>query len=496
MARGQARGHRPVPVAGLWRALGLTLASAVVWGVAHVAAGRRAAGFALMGLFVLLVGGAATLGLAFQEKLKQIAVQGTWLNVITAALLALALVWAAVVIRSYQVVRPVGLPTAMRAASMTLVVVLSLIICTPFVYAANTTYVLRDTLSKIFPGDDHSGQKINASDPWKNIPRLNVLLLGGDGGKDRTGIRTDSMTVASIDTHTGNTVLISLPRNLRFFQMPARLRSIWPNGYRNVNAQLGYDGMLNSVYLSAEKNPSLVPGLKAGQRGPHLLEEVIGNLIGLKINYYILVNLGGFKDIVNAMGGVTVHVEKALPIGGEIANGHYTKQPTGWLKAGTQHLDGEKALWYGRSRDADDDFHRMDRQKCLMKDIADQADPQKVVTHFEKLAKAATKTIFTNLPAALLPPLVKLSGTVKSGADITSLAFNPEKIQGFGTDDPNVPLMRRLTAKAITASTHPKPTPSPTATVRKHRTKRKTSPTAGTTAAASNGSVSLKNVCG
>jgi hypothetical protein len=170
MARSQAGGYRPVPAAGLWRALGLTLASAVVWGVAHVAAGRRVAGFTLMGVLALLVGGAATAALAFQDKLKQIAVQGTWLNVITAAILALALTWASIVIRSYQVVRPPGLPTPMRVASTTLVVVMSLLICTPLVYAANTTYVLRDTLSKIFPGDDHTGQQVNAANPWKNIP--------------------------------------------------------------------------------------------------------------------------------------------------------------------------------------------------------------------------------------------------------------------------------------------------------------------------------------
>src|SRR5262249_50185335 len=150
-----------------------------------------------------------------------------------------------------------------------------------------------------------------------------------------------------------------------------------------------------------EHHPELEPDYKAGQRGPHLLEEVIGYLLGLKINYYVLVNLGGFKDIVNAMGGVDVYVQKAadprlpgLPIGGDPDKG---TQPSGYLLPGKHHLDGEHALWYGRSRHADDDFHRMDRQKCLLKDIAEQANPQTVVTHFEKLAKAATNTIYTNI---------------------------------------------------------------------------------------------------
>jgi len=483
--------REPVPVAGLWRALGLTVASAVVWGVAHVCAGRRAVGFGLMGLLATLVLGGAAAVLAFQEKLKQLVVQGFWLNVFIAGILLLAIVWALVVIRSFQVVCPPGLPSAMRIISGALVVTVALMVCTPLVYAANATYVLRDTLSSIFPGDDKSGGSINASNPWKNKPRVNILLLGGDGGKDRTGIRTDSMTVASVDTRTGDTVLLSLPRALYKFQVPPRMRSLWPNGY---TGDYGPDGtcpagacLLNELYIQGEKrHPELEPGYTAGQRGPHLLEEVIGYLTGLRLDYYVLVNLNGFKDIVNAMGGVRVNVKTAnghwLPIGGDPARGI---KPSGYLKPGWQHLDGEHALWYGRTRHADDDFYRMDRQKCLMKDIADQADPQKVVTNFQKLANAAKSTISTNIPAALLPALVKLSGTVKHGADISSLSYDPSKIPGFHTDRPAdatiIQVMRRAAADAIARNTRPPATPS--ATPREKKAK------------PPGGSVSLKNAC-
>jgi polyisoprenyl-teichoic acid--peptidoglycan teichoic acid transferase len=485
-------GREPIPVAGLWRALGLTVASSFVWGVAHITAGRRAVGFSLMGLLAVLIFGTATAALAFQDRLKQMVVEGFWLNVIIAGIIVLAITWALIVIRSFQVVRPPGLPTAMRITSGALVVIMALMVCTPLVYAANATYVLRDTLSSIFSGDK-GGAAVNASDPWKNRPRVNVLLLGGDGGKDRTGIRTDSMTVASIDTKTGNTVLLSLPRSLQKFPVPPNLRSKWPYGYTGDAPDPqhpGGVGLLNELFIQGEQHPELVPGgYPKGKRGPHMVENVIGYLLGLKIDYYVLVNLDGFKDIVNAMGGVTVHVEKNLPIGGEIVNGVQTRPPTGVLKAGTHHLNGNQALWYGRSRDADDDFHRMDRQKCLMKDIADQADPQKVVTNFQKLANAAKSTISTNIPAALLPALVKLSGTVKNGADISSLSYDPAKIPGFHTDRPAdsamVLVMRHAAAKAIETSTRPPPSTDPSSTPATRKT----------TTTSSGSSVSLKNAC-
>src|SRR3569833_568092 len=443
--------RQPIPIAGLWRALGLTVASSFVWGLAHVWAGRRAVGFSLMGLLAAIVFGAATAGLAFQEKLKQLVVQGFWLNIIIAGILSLAVVWALIVIRSCQVVCPPGLPSAMLIISGALVATVALMVCTPLVYAANATYVLRDTLSSIFPGDDRSGAAVNASNPWKNKPRVNVLLLGGDGGKDRTGIRTDSMTVASIDTKTGDTVLLSLPRALYRFQVPPRMRSVWPNGYTGDYGPIGTCPpgacLLNELYIQGEsRHPELERGYRRGQRGPHLLEDVIGYLLGLKMDYYVLVNLNGFKDIVDAMGGVRVHVEKLLPIGGDPARGI---RPSGYLTPGWHHLDGEHALWYGRTRHADDDFHRMDRQKCLMKDIADQADPQRVVTHFEKLANAAKSTISTNIPAALLPALVKLSGTVTHGANISSLPYDPAMIPGFHTDRPAYTAMVRVMRRAV-----------------------------------------------
>jgi LCP family protein required for cell wall assembly len=436
------RGAEPdhAPEDSVWYAIGLTAVSAVVWGVAHVAAGRRIAGFVLMTMLATLLGGLIVVVLDFRENLKQIAVERDWLAGITIGILVLALVWAMIVVRSYQVVRPRGLAGAPRVLAAGMVLVLVMAVCTPLAWAARDTYTLRDAIGTIFHGDAARPPVVNVADPWKDKQRVNILLLGGDGAGDRVGVRTDSMTVASIDPHTGDTVLLSLPRNLQSFPVIPRLRSRWPNGFTGVAA--GDQGLLNEMFQDAEDDKSMVPGFDRGRRGPELVREEISYLIGQPIDYYILVNLFGFADIIDAMGGVKVHIPQDIPYGGPEDG----SAPAGVLKAGDRRLNGKQALWFGRSRTSSSDFVRMGRQKCLMKDVAEQADPQRVLTSFQQLAKAAKKTISTDIPASMLPALVELSGTMKRGAQVTSLMYVPPQ---FHVVRPDVRVMRRAAAKAI-----------------------------------------------
>src|SRR3569833_3135537 len=122
-------GHRPD--GSVWHALGLTVASVFVWGVAHLAAGRRLAGFLLMTLLATLI-------------------------------------CAAIAVRSYLVVRPHGLAGAPRVLAAGMGVVLVLGVCTPLAWAARDTYTLRDTIGTIFHGDDVQPPVVkNVADPWK-----------------------------------------------------------------------------------------------------------------------------------------------------------------------------------------------------------------------------------------------------------------------------------------------------------------------------------------
>jgi hypothetical protein len=81
-----------------------------------------------------------------------------------------------------------------------------------------------------------------------------------------------------------------------------------------------------------------------------------------------------------------------------------------------------------------------------MRAIAEQADPQTVLTSFDKLAAAAKRTLATDIPQELLPALVKLSNKVKNGAEIRSLQFVPPLIY---SGNPDFKLIRRLASDAV-----------------------------------------------
>ncbi|GLW65148.1 hypothetical protein Arub01_33920 [Actinomadura rubrobrunea] len=432
---------------GLLRALGLTLASTLLWGVAHLRVGRRWSGALLMALFLALAAAGAVAGLFFRPDLLQLAVRPDWLTGLAAGILALGLLWITVVIRSYQLVRPETLSLAARAAGAAGVIVLCFAVALPAAWAGYSAYVYRDALTSIFRTGDSRGRPVDVKDPWNGQRRVNVLLLGGDAAANRQGVRTDSMTVASIDTKTGDTVLLSLPRNLERVPMPpGPARDRFPYGFTGDGPST--PGLLNEVYQYAEDHPDVVPGARKNERGPELLKATISGILGLPIDYYVLVDMFGFADIIDAIGGVKIRIDQPIPYGLE----------GGVLQPGYRTLSGKEALWYGRSRTNSDDYTRMGRQKCLLRAIARQADPRTVLTKFDRLAAATKRAISTDIPQELLPAFIELADRFKDGGQVTSLQFVPPLIY---TGNPDYALIRRLAAQAV--ATPPESSASPSA---------------------------------
>lgn len=414
--------------------LALTLGSAAVWGLAHLWAGRRVTGVLLMGGYAILVTAITVTLLQAQSELISLAVQPDWLRTFALSALLFAAATVAVVIRSYQLVRPESMPDTARYLSALAVGLLCALVIAPMAYVARLALVSQRVVTSVFAANTAP----IPVDPWRGRERVNLLLIGADAAPGRPGVRTDSMTVASIDTRTGETVLFGLPRNLERVPMPAGpARDRFPYGFGGESPYT--PGLLNEVFQYAEDYPDMVPGAPRGHRGPTLLKRTISEITGLDITNYAMVDMSGFADIINAMGGVKVTVKQPIV---------YGRQNEGLIRAGTHKLSGEEALWFGRARTYSDDYVRMGRQKCLMNAVAKQADPVTVLRSFEKLADATMHAVSTDIPQALLPNLIDLSDKVKQ-AKIKSFQFVPPLIN---TAYPDYPLIKHKISTILAES--------------------------------------------
>jgi LCP family protein required for cell wall assembly len=411
-------------------------------GIGHLAARRRAQGVLLLFSFVVLLGAAALAATAVDRpRLIGLGLQPRSLQIAMTLAITLGLTWVFVVLSSYAVTRPRVLSQAQKVVGGMAVVVLAAVAATPFAMGARYAYVQHDLVTSLFKDSQQfiaGGDGISGAD-FVGKPRVNVLLLGGDAGKGREGVRTDSMTLASVDTKTGETVLISLPRNLQKVQFE-------PGTTMAERFQNGFDDMLNAVYRYGEDNPDVVPG--AQHSGGELMKQTFTHVLGVQVDYFVLVNLDGFKGIVDALGGVEINVQERIPVGGQTTtDGDVVVPPSRWIEPGLKELDGEDALWYGRSRLYSDDYTRMARQRCLLGAIARQADPLTVLTRFQQLASATKEVVLTDIPQQALSPLTQLAMKGKN-AKITSLQF--VRSSEFSPSNPDYDYIQEKVAEALT----------------------------------------------
>ena len=454
--------------------LGWTVLGAVLPGLGYVAAGRRRLGYAVLVLLGMLL--MASLGVFLAEPnlkllVAEIASRPDWLLVVGVGAVALAVLWIVVILTSHRMLVPRRAPGWQQAIGGLVALVLCAGVAVPSGIASRDSFATYDLVTRVFadgnpappyPGSTATAQPIDRRKPWAGKPRLNILLLGGDAGDDRTGLRTDTMIVASIDTTTGATVLFSLPRNMEDAPFPedSPLHASWPHGFN-----CGYNGgcILNAVYELGEAHADEF-GLPPEEAGIAAIQGAVGETLGLSIDYHMLVDLEGFQQLVDALGGVTVDVGPTrVPIGGLDIEGH--AQPAWkieeWIPSGVQHLNGFQALWFARDRwsgDADD-YMRMRRQRCLLNAVVEQATPQNVLANYLDIAQAAKDNITTDIPYQLFPALVELGDLVKT-QPIRSLPFTKDVIVSA---HPDLDLIRTLVQRALEpppATVAPSPTDS------------------------------------
>lgn len=449
---------------GYPRLMALTVVGAALPGAGLVLAGRRKLGWALITLIVLAVAGAAAL--VVTDRALPLALRvGTDPRVLLGAaigIVVLALAWCAVIVGSHLALRRGELTAGQRVLAVVLVTALMGIVSLPAATATRYVVAQRSLLAEVFGDDgaDRSGladPDVAAADPWATTPRVNVLLLGSDAGADRTGIRPDTIFVASIDTQTGETVLFNLPRNLRFapFAPGSDGAREYPDGFTCNDDADEDECILNAVWQWGEQHPEAYPS--SSEPGLAATREVVGQVLGLVVDYDVVLNLRGFEEVVDAMGGLRMDVERDIPIGGGKSLSGRDNPITGYVEQGDdQLLTGYEALWYARSRTGSDDYDRMRRQRCTVGAAVEQFDVPALAAAFPALAASAERNVETDIPAKQLPAFAELGLRVQ-GAPLRSLAFTNDVID---TADPDYVEIRALVQQALLP---PEPAPVPSA---------------------------------
>jgi polyisoprenyl-teichoic acid--peptidoglycan teichoic acid transferase len=408
------------------RFLGFTALGSLIPGSGLLAAGRRRWGLFFLGLVVLGIAGlVAAYFLVPKERILSIAFDQRQLTIVAGALAAIAVVWLLVAVASHRALEPTGLSAGKRLGGALVVVVVTSLVLTPLAAGVQRAYLQRDLIKSVAaPEDARSNttpELAEEVDPWADKPRVNVLLLGGDGGANREGIRPDSQILASIDTETGDTMLLSLPRNLQGVPFPedSPLHELYPDGFGSQDNSSAY--LLNAVYRNVPANhPELFEGV--AHPGGDANKWAVEGVLGIEVDYFVLVNLDGFRQLVDALGGITIDVKEDIPIGG------ISTPISGYIEKGkNQRLTGREALWFARSRVNSDDYERMERQRCVIGAIIEEADPMTVFRRYQELAAATKDIVSTDIPASILPDFVQLGLKVKD-ADIRSLAFTNKVI--------------------------------------------------------------------
>ena len=412
------------------RAITLLLMTLFLPGSAQLVAGRREVGRIALRVWLCVVGGLAAvvlLGLVWHGFVFWLASNTVVLGFVRLLLCALAVGWAVLFIDAWRLGQPLELLQKQRLAMVGLNGVLCFSVAGSLLFASHVVAVQKGFISAMF-GDGTATAAHHG--------RYNVLLLGGDSGADRWGLRPDSITVASIDADTGKAILFGLPRNMMNFPFPkgSIMEEQFPDGYDCGTCEL------NSLSTWAQDHKSLFkdypnPGVEATVEG-------VEGITGLSINYYAMVNLQGFRSMVQAVGGLKLNVRDRIPIGG------VGGPVTGYIEPGVQRLNGFQTLWFARSRESADDYSRMARQKCVMNAMLHQLSPTKVLKNFGAIASAGKQIISTSVPASQLDTFVNLSMKTKN-LPVATVSFVPPKIN---TSDPDYAQIRSMVSGAITAS--------------------------------------------
>ena len=262
---------------------------------------------------------------------------------------------------------------------------------------------------------------------------VNILLLGRDTDRTSTSYRTDVMIVLSINKAANSVTLLTIPRDL-FVYIPG-----WTMNRINTAAVHG--------------DATGYPG-----GGVALLEQTILYNLGIPIHGWARVDFQGFKDVVDIIEGVDVPVTCAMQ-DWRLKDPSFDQQnPANWelytVPPGLQHMDGDMALWYARSRERSSDYDRSRRQHQVLRAIFEKALDLHMLTKVPQLYAQYNQIVDTDLGLGDLLQFVPMAADLQN-ARIKSRFIGRAQVTPWTTPGgaavllPNRDAIAALTAEAF-----------------------------------------------
>jgi LCP family protein required for cell wall assembly len=276
---------------------------------------------------------------------------------------------------------------------------------------------------------------------WARDGRLNLLLIGSDAGPDRWSLRTDTMIVLSLDVAKERAALFGIPRNLIGVPLAPEDAAAFPDGR--------FPGLLNALYVYAMGHPEVFPGGEA--RGFRAVSGAVQELIGVPLDGMVVVNLAGFVQLVDALGGLWINVPARL-----VDAGYPLEDGTGYIaidiQPGCQQLDGRMALAYARSRHQDSDYGRMGRQQLVLVALRQQLDLMALLPRIPRLLTIARDNLWMTIDPADMAGILRVADRV-GVKRMTTVLFVPPRYPEY-IDSGEIEQIRTVVRDVFT---HPAP---------------------------------------
>lgn len=299
-----------------------------------------------------------------------------------------------------------------RRLAMVLLVGAALLVLTGGGYAGYVAWTgwqaLNNVLAPANPGA--KGQAAVGQD-WETRGRVNLLLMGLDR-RPSDGLipaRTDTMIILSVDPYGKSASMLSIPRDL-WVPIPS-------------SANCGTFDRVNAAFVCGEIKR--YPG-----GGAALARDTVQSYFGVPVHYTVVIDFSGFQRVIDTLGGVDVVLDEPLydpefptPDGGTMSI---------FIPAGQQRLNGERALWYARSRFQRADYGRMHHQQMLLLAIREQALRLNLIPRLPELIRELGNTVATDIPREAALNLGRLLSAIPPD-QIVGKALEGDLVQGATT---------------------------------------------------------------